>query len=225
VGDLDGAVATLDLDGNSSRVFSRSSCLLWLPLLDRCWRHVTALLLLLAICPTVMGWNSLGMPYIPSTFCIIFSFLLRSKHVYHHVLHLGLKCLCITMGHCIPCKNHGTLYSYHMYACLFFSLQLHVSVFFLSELHTLVLPLTILLQNIETRNHYHAIHCHLPLMVQHNLVPVFAFLLASSCWSGHVTPCAFTSALQSCTPMLHQLLTSLPLRPCLDHLGLEFSPD
>ena len=120
MGDLDGAVATLDLDGNSSRVFSRSSCLLWLPLLDRCWRHVTALLLLLAICPTVMGWNSLGMPYIPSTFCIIFSFLLRSKHVYHHVLHLGLKRLCITMGHCIPCKNHGTLYSYHMYACLFF---------------------------------------------------------------------------------------------------------
>jgi len=120
VGDLDGAVATLDLDGNSSRVFSRSSCLLWLPLLDRCWRHVTALLLLLAICPTVMGWNSLGMPDIPSTFCIIFSFLLRSKHVYHHVLHLGLKRLCITMGHCIPCKNHGTLYSYHMYACLFF---------------------------------------------------------------------------------------------------------
>lgn len=108
---------------------------------------------------------------------------------------------------------------------VFFFLQLHVSVFFLSELHTLVVPLTILLQNIETRNHYHAIHCHLPLMVQHNLVPVFAFLLASSCWSGHVTPCAFTSALQSCTPMLHQLLTSLPLRPCLDHLGLEFSPD
>jgi len=106
--------------GTAAGFFSRSSCLLWLPLLDRCWRHVTALLLLLAICPTVMGWNSLGMPDIPSTFCIIFSFLLRSKHVYHHVLHLGLKRLCITMGHCIPCKNHGTLYSYHMYACLFF---------------------------------------------------------------------------------------------------------
>jgi len=87
---------------------------------------------------------------------------------------------------------------------VFFFLQLHVSVFFLSELHTLVLPLTILLQNIETRNHYHAIHSHLPLMVQHNLVPVFAFfasfiMLVWACDS---------LCIYICTTKLHTYATS-----------------
>ena len=60
VGDLDEAVTTLDLDENSGRGFYRSGgFVVALSVLDRCWRHVIALLLL-AICPTVIGWNSLA---------------------------------------------------------------------------------------------------------------------------------------------------------------------